>query len=123
MSKKFRFNTLPILLMVGLSLTLVSTSILPWFAARKDSSPPVIEVWYGSPQAFGQAGISQRWVNVLGNAADAQSKIVRLDYRLNGGPAVELSLGPDERRLAHAGDFNVEIDPLKLRTGDNEVLI
>jgi len=123
MSKKFRFNILPILLMVGMSLTLISTSIMPWLAARMDSSPPVVEVWYGSRQAFGQAGISQRWVNVLGNAADMQSKVARLDYRLNGRPAVELSLGPDERRLAHAGDFNVEIDPLELRPGDNEVRI
>jgi uncharacterized repeat protein (TIGR02543 family) len=36
---------------------------------------------------------------------------------------VELSIGPDDYRLAHAGDFNIEIDRADLATGTNVVLI
>ena len=34
------------------------------------SGGPNIDVWYGPYQVFGQAGIPQRFINVMGNAAD-----------------------------------------------------
>ena len=37
------------------------------------------------------------------------ANIARLMFRLDGGPERRIAIGPDEGRLAHAGDFNVEI--------------
>jgi hypothetical protein len=87
-----------------------------------DTDGPVINVWYGSHQVFGQRGMSQRWVNILGNAADADG-IAALTYSLNASPAQPLSLGPDVQRLVAPGDFNVEIALTALRRGRNHVSI
>lgn len=87
-------------------------------------SAPVIDVWYGSRQSFGQPGLSQRWINILGNVTPASgSTLETVAFSLNGGPAEALNLGPDTRRLADAGDFNVELDPALLLDGSNQVVI
>jgi hypothetical protein len=72
------------------------------------ASSTVIDFWYGNRQTFGQIGVPQRWVNIIGNVHD-QSGITALSYTLNGGSSVTLSIGPDTRRLADEGDFNIDI--------------
>jgi hypothetical protein len=86
------------------------------------SSNPVIDVWYGSHQVFGQIGNPQQWVNVLGNVSDPHG-IASLTYSLNGGAELPLSVGSDSRRLASEGDFNVEIAYTELVSGSNRVVI
>lgn len=83
---------------------------------------PTIVIWYGDTQRFGHLGKPLQWVNILGNIAGPNS-IISLTYTLNGGTAQPLSMGPDKRRLARQGDFNVEIDYNDLLAGDNTVVI
>jgi hypothetical protein len=90
--------------------------------ASGTTAPPTINVWYGSPQYFGGQGVPQRWVNILGNVFDPDG-IGSLRYSLNGGPARDLSVGPDGRRLAAAGDFNIDIPFASLDPGVNYVTI
>jgi hypothetical protein len=77
-----------------------------------------IDIWYGSEQSFGQIGIPQRWINILGNAFD-EDGIIRLESYLNDDPPTSLSLGPDYARLVNEGDFNVEISITDLQVGQN----
>lgn len=84
------------------------------------SGDTVIDVWYGDTQKFGHLGNPQQWVNILGNVSDPDG-IVSLTYSLNGGPELYLSIGPDNRRLASAGDFAIEIDYYDLLDGANQV--
>ncbi|MGD2110322.1 MAG: hypothetical protein PVI86_13155, partial [Phycisphaerae bacterium] len=86
------------------------------------NSGPTVDVWYGDFQTFGDPGVSQRWVNVLGNVSDSDG-VASLVYSLNGGPDLPLSIGPDTRRLLKPGDFNVEIATTDLLSGLNEVVI
>jgi glycosyltransferase involved in cell wall biosynthesis len=86
------------------------------------SVPLRIEPWYGSRQVFGQLGHPQRWVNILGNVSGA-GRVRSLQCRVNGGPARATSVGPDNYRLAGAGDFNFEIDRADLAPGDNAIVI
>jgi hypothetical protein len=81
-----------------------------------------IDVWHGSRQRFGNIGLPQRWVNILGSVEPAET-IARIDYSLNGAPWSPLSKGPDLVRLASPGDFNVEIDRDVLKAGANAVRI
>lgn len=83
---------------------------------------PIVNIWYGARQSFGPNGNPQQWVNVLGNVSDADG-VRSLTYSLNGGGWSKLSIGPDDRRLARKGDFNVEIDRALLRDGANQVAI
>jgi hypothetical protein len=94
----------------------------PGDAAIILNAPPTISVWYGSDQSFGERGIPQRWINILGNVSDAAA-IYELSYSLNGGPQRPLSLGPNSNRLLEEGDFNVEIDYQDLQEGENTVAI
>ena len=83
---------------------------------------PNIDVWYGSYQIFGQAGVPQRFVNILGKVSDADG-VLSLTYSLDGAPASALTLGPDNRRLESAGDFNVDIAYATLSAGVNEITL
>jgi hypothetical protein len=83
---------------------------------------PVFNVWYGDNQTFGQNGIPQQWVNVLGNVS-APSGIASASYTVNGGPSQFLRIGPNGSRLVDTGDFNVEIDHASLNVGANTVVI
>ena len=89
------------------------------------SSAPVINLWYGLNQPFGQLGNPQQWINVLGNISPTVG--VTLTYSLNDGPAFPLSIGPDPtlypRRLYGAGDFNVEIAITDVVSGPNQIVI
>jgi len=86
------------------------------------STGPVIDIWYGSHQVFGQLGNPQRWVDILGNVSDPDG-VGSLVYSLNGGSELPLSIGPNNVRLVSKGDFNVEIARTDLVSGLNQVVI
>jgi len=85
---------------------------------------PTISVWYGNTQTFRKLGVPQRWANILGNVSDPDG-VASLQYTLNGGAAVPLSIGPDVNRLAKIGDFNIDIAFAQLfpTPASNSVLI
>jgi len=85
-------------------------------------APPAISIWYGNNQTFGQPGVPQQWVNILGNVSDF-NEIATLSYSLNGGAQSPLSMGEDTYRLVDAGDFNAEIDYASLIPGANIIEI
>ena len=84
---------------------------------------PVINVWYGTTQNFGQIGNPQRWVNILGNVTGATS----LSYSLNGGAFKPVIIGSTDAanppRLSAVGDFNIELAQADLNNGANSVII
>jgi regulation of enolase protein 1 (concanavalin A-like superfamily) len=104
-------------------------------------SAPVIDVWGGAVQRFGERGNPQRWVNVLGRVYDAdgfETTIANfgtagwpLRYRLNGGEERSLMLGPGSyangllnwRRVYTEGEFNIELERGELQAGANTVEI
>jgi hypothetical protein len=87
------------------------------------ANQPAINVWYGDNQSFGQNGIPQQWVNILGNVS-APSGISSASYTLNGGASQFLRIGPsNSTRLVDTGDFNIEIDHSTLLPGTNTVVI
>lgn len=77
-------------------------------ASIASTNGTTLTFWDGKRQTFGLIGVPQRWVNILGNVSDPNG-IASLNYTLNGGPVVALSLGQDTRRLAGTGDFNIDI--------------
>lgn len=85
---------------------------------------PSINVWHGNNQSFGQVGTPQRWLNILGNITDTDG-VASVVYTLNGSAQRPLALGPDARRLASTGDFNIDIPitDTALLVGANTVLI
>lgn len=83
---------------------------------------PTIAIWYGDTQVFGPNGDPQKWVNIMGNVS-GPNPITSLTYTLNGGPSIPLQIGPDDRRKAEPGDFNIELDYTKLNNGANTVFI
>jgi hypothetical protein len=97
--------------------------ILLFVNSTPSSASPVIDVWYGADQYFGHLGNPQIWINVLGNVSDPQRTITSLDYSLNGGLFLPLSIGSDTRRLYDEGDFCIEILYTDLQDGINEVVI
>jgi regulation of enolase protein 1 (concanavalin A-like superfamily) len=88
----------------------------------QSQSTPLLDIWYGLNQQFGQVGQPQTWVNLLGNVSDPDG-INSLTYSLNGGPDLPLSLGPDGSRLQAPGDFNADIDVADLFEGPNQVAV
>ena len=82
----------------------------------------VLNIWYGSHQVFGQLGVPQRWINILGNVSDPDG-ISALTFSLNGGKEYPLNMGPDRRRLIAPGDFNIEIEKGVLNIGLNQVAV
>lgn len=91
-------------------------------SAAAANAAPIITIWYGDNQKFGQIGQPIEWINILGNITGTSS-IVSLTYSLNGGASFPLAIGPDTKRLLKAGDFNVEIAYTALKTGANQVAI
>jgi hypothetical protein len=97
-------------------------------AAAQQSSPnaPVIDVWYGLNQTFGQPATPTRWINILGKVTDPQghSNIKTLTASLNGGAAQALSFNANgNRRLDEKGDFNAEIAAASMTNGANTVTL
>jgi hypothetical protein len=88
---------------------------------------PMINVWYGDNQTFGQNGIPQEWVNIMGNVSSPRG-VASLTYSLNGGAQQALAVPPNTNpvpspRLAEPGDFNAEIDYTSLNPGTNTVVL
>jgi conserved repeat domain len=86
-------------------------------------SNPIITLWYGDNQTFGQLGIPQPWVNVLGTILSPNGIIRSAWYTLNGGAPQPLSIGANSWRLVQPGDFNAEIAYANLNPGANTVVI
>jgi exosortase/archaeosortase family protein len=91
-----------------------------WAGISAPRGVPVIDVWYGDVQAFGQNGIPQPYVNILGNVS-ASGRIASLTQSLNGGQEQPLRIGPDQFRLVDPGDFNAEIAYSSLQRGRNNL--
>jgi hypothetical protein len=85
-------------------------------------TPPVVELWYGANQEFGQHGVPQEWANILGRVWDTEA-VDTLYYSLNGGPEAGLNLGPDGKRLVGVGDYNIELSYGDLLPGGNSLVI
>lgn len=84
------------------------------------TDPPIIEVWYGDTQTFGNLGNPQQWVNILGRVSD-DNGVASLTYSLNSAPDVSLAIGSNGTRLVGNGDFVTEIDYADLNNGVNIV--
>lgn len=85
---------------------------------------PIIESWYQyhSPNTqMTVPGLSQQWVNVIGNVF-SHLELSEFSYQLNNQPPKAIPLEPD-RRLQNVGDFNIEIDTDDLASGTNQVVI
>jgi regulation of enolase protein 1 (concanavalin A-like superfamily) len=99
-----------------------ATPISPTDAGEAPPSlSPVIDVWYGDIQNFGQHGVPQQWVNILGTVSDPVG-ISSLTYSLNGGSERTLAMGPKYPRSVDTGDFNAEIDHSLMVPGTNTVV-
>ncbi len=68
---------------------------------------PLIDVWYGLEQTFGQIGQPQTWINILGHVDDPDG-VSSLTYSLNGGPELPLNI-TKKTRIIQSGDFNADI--------------
>ncbi len=99
-----------------------SAAIFCIFLVAQAIGQPTVIVFGGSNQSFGQRGNPQAAINILGNVTDPNG-IQSLTYRLNGAPPINLSMGPDTRRLLRQGDFNVDINTSALNSGANTVII
>ena len=88
------------------------------FTAVSSGSPPVISVWYGDTQTFGQNGQPQNPINIFGNV-NAPGGLASLTYSINGGSARALNVGPDNRRLVDPGDFNADPTYADFKTGEH----
>src|SRR6056297_2493413 len=106
----------------GDATTADTTSVAATFepVETNPDSAPVIDVWEGLDQQFGQLGVPQVAVNIHGNVSDPDG-ISSFTYSLNGDPDVAVRVGPDGRRLAGRGDFNVEVAVVDLVDGPNAV--
>ena len=97
-----------------------STTVTATFGSA--SSQPQIDVWYGDDQVYGAIGIPQPYYNLLGNVSDPDG-VASLSYSVNGAAPRALSIGPDRRRLAEPGDFNVDLAFSDLQAGLNDVVL
>ncbi len=93
---------------------LVTTTVTP--------TNPVLSVWYGNNQTFGNIGNPVPLINILGNVTD-DNGVMSLSYILNGDTSVPLKMGPDTRRLQRKGDFNADIPYASLQPGPNQMII
>ena len=87
---------------------------------------PTIDIWYEDAYTFGQHGTPQTWLNFFGNVSDPDGiDTDSLEYELNGAYTHGFNIGPDDRRLANAGDFNIDIDITNsdLISGTNSLMI
>jgi hypothetical protein len=81
-----------------------------------------ISFWYGPAQRFGHLGQAQRWINVLGHIA-ASEEIESIQFTINSNDPRPLNLGSDLHRLAHPGDFNIEVAWDEVEEGENTLVV
>lgn len=98
----------------------VSAAALQIAAQANGVTETAIQPWYGTEQPFGKPGEPQMQINLLGTVITPTGTIT-LSYKLNNGPEQPLSVGPDQRRLAQTGDFNIDIPYSELATGINTI--
>jgi hypothetical protein len=101
----------------------LSLPVQVWTTPGSAFNNPVIDIWYGDTQEFGNNGEPQVWCNIAGNVSDPDGSLTAFYYTLNGGTPVNLNIGPDNRRLLESGDFNVDLTVGDLVTGTNTVVI
>ena len=89
---------------------------------RSSETSPEIELFGQGFVAEMAPTTNQRWFNVAGNVTDAAG-VLELNWSLNGGPDQPLTLGPNDRRLVHDGDFNIDILRATLIGGTNTIEI
>lgn len=80
-----------------------------------------IILWHGNPQVFGNKGISQPFVNILGEVKSPE-QLYTLSYHFKG-KRYPLPVGPSAFRLASPGSFNIEIDRTELLPGEHNLRI
>lgn len=90
--------------------------------APASPNAPVIQVWYGNTQNFGQLGNPQEMINILGNVSGTPP-VTSLKFSLNGGADQTLNFVANQQRLYSPGDFNIEIPIDQLNEGANTVVI
>jgi uncharacterized repeat protein (TIGR02543 family) len=106
--------------LAAITLLLIFSRAAPALAA--ENQLPIITVWYEQNLKFGQSGNPQTQINILGNVRDPDGSVNSLTYKLNGGPTVTLSLGPDGQRLNNPGDFDAAINTSSLLNGSNNLV-
>jgi len=75
-----------------------------------------IDLWYGNHQIFGNAGIQQPMINIIGQVKNPEN-LYCLTYSFNG-MRVPIPVGPSAFRLVEPGEFNIEIDRKGLEPGE-----
>ena len=111
-------------------IVLLLAVVLPNGAGAEDElsqldtahSGEAIEFWYGEKQRFGFPGLAQPFINIPGRVSGV-AKTASLSYSLNNTPGQVVNVGPDLRRLAAPGDFNIEIPSDGLRPGSNRITV
>jgi len=112
--------------LILLSLVMGGMLLSPQNIVFADTSGPSINVWYGTTQYFGDPGVPGRQIYILGNVTDSDG-VNLLQYSLNGGPFIDLNIGPypaspDGPRLLYGtGDFAVELFDGELKEGANRL--
>ena len=102
MSRSLRIPSAILLVTLLLAVQVLTTGAVPvGLEALAAPDAPVIDVWYGSPQAFGTPGNPQRQINIVGNVSGANN----LSYSLNGGPDIELAMGGSSALASKAAAF------------------
>jgi hypothetical protein len=89
---------------------------------------PDITVWGGLDRRIGHLGTAQADFNLMGNVGRWED-LATLSYSLNGGAPRALNWGQgagdfgDYRRLAHNGDFNIDLPIAELQPGLNTLSV
>jgi hypothetical protein len=89
---------------------------------------PDITVWGGLDRRIGHLGTAQADFNLMGHVGRWEV-LATLSYSLNGGAPRALNWGQgagdfgDYRRLAHNGDFNVDLPIAELQPGLNTISV
>ena len=99
--------------------TTAPTTTTTTVAAGSDAT---ITIWHDTTPDFAFVGVPQRWANVMGEVSDPDG-IALVQYRLNSGPWTEMQIGPDVRRLAGQGHFNIDLLLDDMNSGSNTVVI
>lgn len=102
---------------LGLALLLSIACVIQAYGQEVE-----ISFWYGKKQTFGQLGLPQKQINILGNIHSDQ-KYMKVYYQLNNQKQNPLTLGSDLHRLCGEGDFNIDIPYTDLEKGKNEVKV
>ncbi|MBK8167480.1 MAG: hypothetical protein IPK64_16170 [bacterium] len=108
--------------------TLANTAVTADRQFAFTQTRPRITVWGGLDQRVGHLGTAQADFNLMGHV-ERWEDLTSLTWSLNGGPTRPLNWGQgagdwgDYRRLAHNGDFNVDVALGELAPGVNTITV